>query len=855
MATIASLIVDVRADTAQLTKGVNDINGSLDKVGAVASKLGGMLVTAFSVQAITGAVKSFLDFTSAMADLSTKTGISTTELQKLKYAAEQNGGTIDAVAKGVTRMGRALVEGDTGTVNAMKRLGLSFAEVRNMDPASAFAMIGDAIAKVPNPLERSKLAMDLFGKSGAELLPTMAGNLTATMKAAETLGIVLDEQTIKAGDDLGDTLASLQSVGTAIIGKVLAPMLPAFQMVANAMLGAGNVVDYLRNMFDALLRMALLTVKGLIDAATYVGELALKIPGLSKVIGDDAAAMRGMKDASEWLGGAISGLEKGTQTATVATKAMIAPVVLLSDGQEKAAKAAAAHAKELQGISDKLTGAGLIKAADDYVTAIKRGIDVHKLTAEAQAEVNKVMKAAIEVYEAQGRIAPQAMRDLYVETLKLPPAIALLDTSWKTLGEHIDVSIPIVKSWGVAVVSGISDWNNLGQAVGKPVVPEAVKKVHNNVSDLAKALAQLATIGGDSFGALVRGASTLVAAFDTLQKSQKSVSEGIDSFKSGDKLQGIAGIAAGIGGIVSAGLAAGQAIKGMWDHFFGTAGRDVVTQFAATLGGFDSMHVKLLTLGDAGEALWIKLTQGVGRNSPDQAKLVIEEINAALAGQDAWMQRLPGLIDRYGLSWADAGIKAKQSHMDEIAKGLIQDFADLTKAGFDVVTITEHMSVAINDYVHEAMKTGTEIPAAMKPLLQKMIELGTLTNAAGETIGDLGELTFATTLTEGFKSVVDAIKDLTKALAGDLGGALDALGRKKVVIPIGFEVEPVPTGPGDGSPPANSVSRFNSAGLSLASRGGGGGGGYDSEAAAADRHFVLVQIPKAITAALQKGAA
>jgi hypothetical protein len=181
-----------------------------------------------------------------------------------------------------------------------------------------------------------------------------------------------------------------------------------------------------------------------------------------------------------------------------------------------------------------------------------------------------------------------------------------------------------------------------------------------------------------------------------------------------------------------------------------------------------------------------------------EAKAVIDEINAALAGQDAWMQRLPGLIEKYGLSWADAGEKAKQAHLDEIAAGLIQDFADLSKAGFDVTTITEHMTDAVNDYVHQAMLTGTEIPAAMKPLLQKMIDMGALTDVAGNKLADLSGLTFAETLTEGFKSVVDAINQLTKALTGDLGGALDALGRRKVVIPVSFE----PTNkPGDPAEP------------------------------------------------------
>jgi hypothetical protein len=70
---------------------------------------------------------------------------------------------------------------------------------------------------------------------------------------------------------------------------------------------------------------------------------------------------------------------------------------------------------------------------------------------------------------------------------------------------------------------------------------------------------------------------------------------------------------------------------------FGTAGRDAVKDFAATFkGGFDGpdgLHAALNDLGAEGERLWIKLTQGVGRNNPAQAKAVIEEITTALDAQ------------------------------------------------------------------------------------------------------------------------------------------------------------------------------------------------------------------------------
>jgi hypothetical protein len=298
-------------------------------------------------------VRSFIDATSALTDLSQKTGISTTELQKLKYAAEQNGVSLDQVTTGVTKMGKALVEGKDSTVSALGRMGLSLNDLRQMDPAKAFGLISDAIAKVPNPLERSTIAMDIFGKSGADLLPMMTGNLTETMQAAERLGIVIDEKTVAAGDNLGDTFTALQGVGMGVLGKLLGPMLPALQMVADGMMSAGAVVDFLRDMFDALARVGLMAIKALVDGAVSVGEFAAKVPGLSRVLGDDAKAMQGMRDASTWLGGAIKGLEQGTTAMTTTVTKARAPIGLLTEEQKKAQKAAEDWAKAVQDIVNK----------------------------------------------------------------------------------------------------------------------------------------------------------------------------------------------------------------------------------------------------------------------------------------------------------------------------------------------------------------------------------------------------------------------------------------------------------------------------------------------------------------------
>ena len=71
----------------------------------------------------------------------------------------------------------------------------------------------------------------------------------------------------------------------------------------------------------------------------------------------------------------------------------------------------------------------------------------------------------------------------------------------------------------------------------------------------------------------------------------------------------------------------------VFSSMFGSAGRDAVTKFAEGMGGFDALHVKLDALGADGEALWVKLTQGVGKNNPAEAQAAIDAVTKALDAQ------------------------------------------------------------------------------------------------------------------------------------------------------------------------------------------------------------------------------
>jgi hypothetical protein len=162
--------------------------------------------------------------------------------------------------------------------------------------------------------------------------------------------------------------------------------------------------------------------------------------------------------------------------------------------------------------------------------------------------------------------------------------------------------------------------------------------------------------------------------------------------------------------------------------------------------------------------------------------------------------RLTSAMERYGITWEQLGDQAQQSQIDQMAKTLIEDFEILTLAGADVTFVIEKMGGSVQTFIDAALRTGSEVPAGMQPMIEKMIEMGLLTDENGQAFTSLEDtgLTFAKTMTEGFDSIVTAIGHLAKALGYDIPEAIDKI-PKEVEIDINYRESGKPgSGPGSG---------------------------------------------------------
>jgi hypothetical protein len=314
-------------EAPQALKDLAEQTAKAEQKTSFLSTAAGKLVAAFSAAAIANVANKVLDLTGKLTDLSGKTGISTTGLQVLSYTLGQSGVSMEQAASAAVKMSRGLVDGDKGAADAVAKLGLNVDALIASGPEQAFLSIGSAIAGVPDPMQRAALAVDIFGKAGADLLPGFTTNMAALGTEAQRSGAIISADLVAAGDAAGDSMARLQAAGLAVIANVFLPMAPGIEAVAN-WLGQAltTALDLARGGVDALVIKGMEMEIWLREMALSIAETVKAVPGLGSVFGKTSEDIEGMRRSVQESKDALKMYTTEAVTPATAAVTAAAPV-------------------------------------------------------------------------------------------------------------------------------------------------------------------------------------------------------------------------------------------------------------------------------------------------------------------------------------------------------------------------------------------------------------------------------------------------------------------------------------------------------------------------------------------------
>jgi hypothetical protein len=161
----------------------------------------------------------------------------------------------------------------------------------------------------------------------------------------------------------------------------------------------------------------------------------------------------------------------------------------------------------------------------------------------------------------------------------------------------------------------------------------------------------------------------------------------------------------------------------------------------------------------------------MGKLTDDNAKAMLGLSTSATPA----LADVKAAADRYGLSLDQLGGKVEQLQITDQANQMVADWNTLIGAGADVGATMDGMKASAQGLIDTAMKFGSEIPIAMKPMLQSMVDAGELTDAAGNKLTDLSQLHFSEDLTQRIGDLVDALKTMFGISDQDMQQPFDAM--------------------------------------------------------------------------------
>ena len=237
--------LDVKSKSS--SKGMDLSFGKIGLAAGVAGaavKAGMMAVEAAtaSARAVVDGFRQAIDLGGALNELSSRTGETAGNLLVLQRAFENSGVGADAVGQSINKLQKFMAEAAAGSAQqteTLNALGISMSDLAGKTPTEQMQVLAQKIAAISDPAQRARASMEIFGKSGGQLLPLLnnfSGELETARGQLGSMPGAMD-RSAKAMDSLGENMGAINSKAMEFAAGFLESALPALNMFTKALSG------------------------------------------------------------------------------------------------------------------------------------------------------------------------------------------------------------------------------------------------------------------------------------------------------------------------------------------------------------------------------------------------------------------------------------------------------------------------------------------------------------------------------------------------------------------------------------------------------------------------------------------
>jgi len=170
-----------------------------------------------------------------------KVHVSVEELTAFQFAAEQLGVHSESADMGLSKLQKAIGEAHSGsaeTAEAFAKLGLNADDLAKESTIQALHEVADAISEMPNASDQAAAAIDIFGRSGSELLNVLRGGseeLEKLEQHARDVGAVMSNEQAASMAEAAKAMNELWAVVKQTGALLASTFVPVIKVVATVM--------------------------------------------------------------------------------------------------------------------------------------------------------------------------------------------------------------------------------------------------------------------------------------------------------------------------------------------------------------------------------------------------------------------------------------------------------------------------------------------------------------------------------------------------------------------------------------------------------------------------------------------
>lgn len=209
-------------------------NGMKGALGSVAAFTGGLIGGLLSAQAAFQGFTNAVNKADKLNEFSVRLGISTEQLSAWGYAAEQSGTDLESLTGALGKFSKTVAAAaDSGSRQSelFAALGISIKDASGnlRDVEELLPEVANAFRSIENDTTQTALAMELFGRSGAELIEFLENGSDGLSKLgteARSVGAIISGETAQAADEFNDEIAKLRATVNGLFSQLAQELLP-----------------------------------------------------------------------------------------------------------------------------------------------------------------------------------------------------------------------------------------------------------------------------------------------------------------------------------------------------------------------------------------------------------------------------------------------------------------------------------------------------------------------------------------------------------------------------------------------------------------------------------------------------